>query len=369
MDEFMSTSLETTKITLKTNEILKSLFRPLTDEEYKALKHSIDKNGQLNPIIIMNDGTIIDGHHRLKACGELNKEPWIVTLLELGYYAHQEVDTVLKFAYEANGLGRESTNYSKVIAAAKTYLSNPQTLRNLEYGEKKLAYLTLVSSTGLSKRTIESVQFIESCIGKNNAPKDMEQQLITGSTSIDAAQKILREAAKIEDAINSLGYNPQLQKKMRERYKDNQLKFEKNAYKTYLKYFEEIGNYGKKEENPKGYKPDLEKVISKIDDLFEKYNDNIDTLNLLSNADFDAAIEHLIKKKAEAKSYAFALFLLPDTPFDSSIEVKEDLEELHRKEKEETRNQYIETLKYRELKPEEIEQALREFDEFDEGAV
>jgi len=47
----------------------------MTDEEYNSLKSSIKEQGLLLQIIINSDGIILDGHHRHKACQELNINP------------------------------------------------------------------------------------------------------------------------------------------------------------------------------------------------------------------------------------------------------------------------------------------------------
>jgi hypothetical protein len=48
----------------------------MTGSEYRQLKESIQSTAQTSPILIHN-GEIIDGRHRLKACLELGFEPWI----------------------------------------------------------------------------------------------------------------------------------------------------------------------------------------------------------------------------------------------------------------------------------------------------
>lgn len=45
--------------------------RPLTAEEMKALEASIKENGILEPIVLDEDGNIIDGHHRQKIADKL----------------------------------------------------------------------------------------------------------------------------------------------------------------------------------------------------------------------------------------------------------------------------------------------------------
>jgi len=47
----------------------------MSEEEFAALKQSIDEDGLKHPIEITPDGEIVDGHHRYKACRELGIEP------------------------------------------------------------------------------------------------------------------------------------------------------------------------------------------------------------------------------------------------------------------------------------------------------
>jgi len=50
------------------------LLPPLSDDEYAALKADVETNGVLVPISIDEDDVVIDGHHRLKVCQELDIE-------------------------------------------------------------------------------------------------------------------------------------------------------------------------------------------------------------------------------------------------------------------------------------------------------
>lgn len=47
------------------------LLPDLTDDEYQALKDNIATFGVLHPVVVDEDGNIIDGHHRVRACDEL----------------------------------------------------------------------------------------------------------------------------------------------------------------------------------------------------------------------------------------------------------------------------------------------------------
>lgn len=50
------------------------LFDPLTDEEFAALKEDIAEHGILVPVEVDEDGSLLDGHHRARAWGELTAE-------------------------------------------------------------------------------------------------------------------------------------------------------------------------------------------------------------------------------------------------------------------------------------------------------
>ncbi len=64
---------------VKTKSEYEQLVPPLTLIEYTTLKQSImENNGNTIPIIVTEEGIIIDGHHRFKACKELGIAPKIV---------------------------------------------------------------------------------------------------------------------------------------------------------------------------------------------------------------------------------------------------------------------------------------------------
>lgn len=49
------------------------LLPPLSPAEYEALKKDIDENGLDDPVVFDEDGNVLDGHNRLRACLELEK--------------------------------------------------------------------------------------------------------------------------------------------------------------------------------------------------------------------------------------------------------------------------------------------------------
>ena len=46
----------------------------LSQQEYSSLKQDIVEHGQLYPIIVNQDGVVLDGHHRFRICQELGIE-------------------------------------------------------------------------------------------------------------------------------------------------------------------------------------------------------------------------------------------------------------------------------------------------------
>ena len=58
-----------------------NLFEPMTPEEYAGFKADIAENGQRVKIVLWQ-GQLIDGRHRLQACNELGREPLFEELAE-----------------------------------------------------------------------------------------------------------------------------------------------------------------------------------------------------------------------------------------------------------------------------------------------
>jgi hypothetical protein len=52
-----------------------ALFPMLAEDELDELAASIKANGLLQPIVLDKDGAILDGRHRLKACGKAGVKP------------------------------------------------------------------------------------------------------------------------------------------------------------------------------------------------------------------------------------------------------------------------------------------------------
>ena len=86
---------------------------PMSSEEYSSHKESIKNNGLWVPILCNPDGIILDGHHRFRACIELEIKP---------KFAVREFDNKLlekKFVIECNLKRRQLNDFQKTELVMK----------------------------------------------------------------------------------------------------------------------------------------------------------------------------------------------------------------------------------------------------------
>src|SRR5918911_3591012 len=91
-----------------------SLVSELSPEEYESLKQSIKENGLHVPIIVNQDGIILDGHHRYQACQELGIEP--------GMLVKEFKDKLVEqlFVIDCNLIRRQLNNFQRIELALKS---------------------------------------------------------------------------------------------------------------------------------------------------------------------------------------------------------------------------------------------------------
>jgi ParB-like nuclease domain len=90
-----------------------SIMPPLSDLEYGCLKSSIQEHGLHFPIVVNQDGDILDGHHRNKACQELGIKPTIIV---------RQFENLLqekKFIIEVNLNRRHLNDFQRVESQIK----------------------------------------------------------------------------------------------------------------------------------------------------------------------------------------------------------------------------------------------------------
>jgi ParB-like chromosome segregation protein Spo0J len=120
------------KLELKINSEIERLTPEMTEVEFQRLKQSIREYGLKIPIEVMSDGTIIDGHHRYRACKELGIEPT--------YHINKDVTTIEQakvLARELNDSRRQMNLPRRILCAYQTYKEKLEQ----EAKERQLAHL------------------------------------------------------------------------------------------------------------------------------------------------------------------------------------------------------------------------------------
>lgn len=173
-------------------------------EEFEELKASIKNEGQHYPIIANENLEILDGHHRFRACTELNIEPDF----EIRKFENKLIEK--KFVIESNLRRRHLTSFQLVELgvplleiekklAKKRQIEGGKKGRDLQLGlaskgslshiKKGKATAIVAKKIGLSTRTFERGKKI---IEKAN--ENEKQQLREGKKSITKAYKELFHA-------------------------------------------------------------------------------------------------------------------------------------------------------------------------------
>jgi site-specific DNA-methyltransferase (adenine-specific) len=139
------------------------VMRDLTEAEYAELKQSIIENGLLKAIDYDEFGNILDGHHRMKICSELNiiDYPRMVT-------AGLTETEKLKFAFEVNATRRHLSRNEKLEHTKNMLLKHPN-----------------LSDRLIGKRAGASHQLV----GKARKELEAEGQLVAATSSLGADGK------------------------------------------------------------------------------------------------------------------------------------------------------------------------------------
>ena len=95
---------------IKVDPKISSLFPDLSEEEFKSLKSDIEKNGQLKPLILAKDYTLLDGHQRLRVLKALKRKEAEVEIKE-------DIETFedkLRVCFSSNSQRRNLTSFQKL---------------------------------------------------------------------------------------------------------------------------------------------------------------------------------------------------------------------------------------------------------------
>ena len=140
------------------------LFPNLADDEYEALKADIAERGVLVPVEYDEHGNILDGHHRVRACGELGIKDW-PTVTRGGMDDEAKAEHVLTLNLSRRHLTREQRRELVKKLRIERGWSLPRIAERLgvSYGTVQSDAKQAVSSDNLPPR-------IEGSDGKSYAP-------------------------------------------------------------------------------------------------------------------------------------------------------------------------------------------------------
>ncbi|MCW4024845.1 MAG: ParB N-terminal domain-containing protein [Candidatus Bathyarchaeota archaeon] len=194
-------------MSLRLNPLYEKLLPQMSEEEFTELKASIQAEGQHYPIIVNEDLEVLDGHHRFRACTELDIEPDF-EVRKFDDKLHEK-----KFVIEAN-LRRRHLNNFQLVELAVPLLEIEKALakqrqvqggkagRDLQLGLapddakpepvfKAKATEVVAKKAGLSTRTFErGKKIIE------NASEGDKQRLRDGKVSISKVYQDITSSQK-----------------------------------------------------------------------------------------------------------------------------------------------------------------------------
>ena len=179
---------------IRINPEYASMVPKQSPEEYESLKRSIkEENGLYVPIIVNQNGVILDGHHRYKACQELGIEPETVVK-----EFNNELDEQL-FVVDCNLVRRQLNSFQRIELALKSKpILEAIAKRNESIGGKGGRNLTplgrvdekIGERAGVSRDTVRKVEKI---LENKRISDEVKEDLRLGKVSINEAYKMVEQ--------------------------------------------------------------------------------------------------------------------------------------------------------------------------------
>lgn len=192
----------TSYIKIHINKEYQNLIPSQSEQEYQSLKASIKANGFWisNPIVVNKEGIILDGHHRYRACKELQVEPSTTT----AQLFHDRLDEKL-YIINNNLTKRQLNSFQRIELALK---SKP-ILQEIAKRHESLAGKGVEIQTplgridqqigkhaGLGKDTVRKVEVII-----EQARSEILEKAKQGKLSIDKAYRIVQKEQRRDERI------------------------------------------------------------------------------------------------------------------------------------------------------------------------
>jgi hypothetical protein len=196
------------QMNVTTNQEYANLVPEISDEQYDALKYSIKENGLYIPIIVNQDGVLLDGHHRYKACQELGIIP-----SHLVKEFQDELDEKL-FVIDCNLTRRQLNNFQRTELALKSKpILEAIAKRNESLGGKGDRNLTPLGrvdekvgeKAGVSRDTVRKVEMIIGFFSESQEKDEDEgvlDKLRSGKISVNEAYQQIPVQERAPSEIN-----------------------------------------------------------------------------------------------------------------------------------------------------------------------
>lgn len=158
-----------------------ALFPMMSDEELDDLAADIKENGLVQPIVLDDEGTLIDGRNRMEGCRRAGVQPTFTTI---------NGQDPVAFILSSNVARRHLSKGQQAMAVAKTRLVSNRSAA------------AAAETVGVSKARV-----VQASTVLNYAP-DVADSVLTGATSLDSAYEIARRrkdaASSVEDKMARL---------------------------------------------------------------------------------------------------------------------------------------------------------------------
>jgi hypothetical protein len=178
-----------------------SVFPPMGERDYQALKTDIAQNGLKQPVIV-HENKIVDGRQRYRACLELGIEPRLVEWYGEG--------SLVSFAVSMNLHRRHLTTSQRALLAADLRPLFDMEARsrqgtrtdlgaNLREGEKGKASAQVAEIVGVSARSVETASRV-----RQRAVPELVEAVRRGDVPVSTAALIADLAPEDQEKVVSL---------------------------------------------------------------------------------------------------------------------------------------------------------------------
>ena len=310
------------------NPELEALSPKMSKEEYADFVADIKSHGQKQPIEVMPDKTIINGHNRYHALKSIGLEDYKITFKVLSIVSIQEAK---EYAFQIDDKQKHSNMYQRVTHALAVYGKDPDkdvaskmTGKVSSETVKKIRKLNLIlASSVLSTCNPELASELQKkCIEENKWHETLD--LLESVAVVDESIALIPTRADWNQSVTK-DRRVKLQEKIKAKYDPLKYK-DKSASKKILK---EIPQEIEALQHPKtvntkaeSYVDDVSKVAEKFNPLAAKYPDQIYQLQLdttKEESNYSSSAENI------AKDFMSKILSTKKTYFIIAIELPEEL--------------------------------------------